>query len=182
VIFQELDRPYREWRERNFPQNDASHQLLGMIEEVGELAHAWLKKEQGIRGTEDQHMADLKDAVGDIAIFTLGYVQLLEIKVEDVSKFYHHPSSLALKDGTVDIYIRQISKNLGRVCAWHGSGFNETSARVIGNFLGAVDAFCIRMEWSFADIVDVTGVNVLQRDWVTSPTNGEVQQQIENHQ
>ena len=37
--------------------------FLWFMEEVGELAHAYLKMEQGIRGNADEHTANMKDAV-----------------------------------------------------------------------------------------------------------------------
>jgi NTP pyrophosphatase (non-canonical NTP hydrolase) len=71
------------WAEYNFPENDDIDQFLGVVEEVGELAHAILKLRQGIRLGED-HRAKEKDAIGDILIFLLGYcndsnLNLLEI-------------------------------------------------------------------------------------------------------
>lgn len=61
------------WRQRNFPTADADQQLFGVVEEVGELAHANLKRKQGIRGTLEQHIAAERDAVGDILIYLAGY-------------------------------------------------------------------------------------------------------------
>jgi NTP pyrophosphatase (non-canonical NTP hydrolase) len=45
-----------------------------MVEEMGELAHAMLKHEQGIRGLEDEVVAREKiaDAWGDWLIFSMG--------------------------------------------------------------------------------------------------------------
>jgi len=62
-----------EWREKNFPDSYAGHQLLGVVEEVGELCHAVLKLEQGIRGDEKELMRDERDAIGDIAIYLMQY-------------------------------------------------------------------------------------------------------------
>lgn len=45
------------------------HPLLGISEEVGELHHVYLKREQNIRGTAREHKADMIDAVGDILIY-----------------------------------------------------------------------------------------------------------------
>jgi len=58
------------WRVRNFPDADADQQLLGMIEELGELAHANLKQKQGIR---EKSAADEQDAIGDMLIYCQGY-------------------------------------------------------------------------------------------------------------
>ena len=59
------------WLHNNFPATDSIQQFLGVVEEVGELAHSILKLDQGIRG--DSHVAEAKDAVGDIAIFLLNF-------------------------------------------------------------------------------------------------------------
>jgi NTP pyrophosphatase (non-canonical NTP hydrolase) len=64
------------WADKNFgpdrPFNDAGglHPLLGIMEEVGELCHARLKADQGIRIVDP---ADEMDAVGDILIYILHY-------------------------------------------------------------------------------------------------------------
>lgn len=63
------------WRQRNFPNADADEQLLGMVEEVGELSHAVLKHKQGIRGFENEikFAAAQVDALGDLLIYLAGY-------------------------------------------------------------------------------------------------------------
>jgi len=63
-----------QWREHNFPPADrtAAMQTLGVCEESGELAHAVLKDAQGIRGTHEEHLAEAKDAAGDIVIYLCG--------------------------------------------------------------------------------------------------------------
>lgn len=43
--------------------------FLGVVEEVGELSHALLKQDQGIRGSREEHEAAAQDAVGDIVIY-----------------------------------------------------------------------------------------------------------------
>lgn len=58
-----------EWSTRNFGQQPSVNPLLGVVEEVGELSHAYLKRQQGIRGTPEEHAAAIRDAVGDIVIF-----------------------------------------------------------------------------------------------------------------
>ena len=64
---------HEEWAARNFPNAPDYHSLIGAMEELGELAHAWLKREQGIRGTERQHEEEARDAVGDIIIYLLHF-------------------------------------------------------------------------------------------------------------
>lgn len=61
------------WTEKNFPDQVADDCFKGVVEEVGELAHADLKKKQGIRGDAEGHDAEARDAVGDIMIYLMGY-------------------------------------------------------------------------------------------------------------
>ena len=70
-----LQGEHYDWLEHNFPNQKHHEPLLGLMEEVGELAHAHLKHEQGIRGMADQDLAFTKkcDAVGDIVIYLASY-------------------------------------------------------------------------------------------------------------
>ena len=69
----ELQAEHMEWLEKNFPQQQGHDPLLGIVEEVGELAHAHLKASQGIRGTFDELRAEAFDAIGDIVIYLASY-------------------------------------------------------------------------------------------------------------
>lgn len=72
------------WVERNFPQQLAYQPLLGLVEEVGELAHAHLKSEQGIRGFAGVDPSEAKvDAVGDIFIYLMSYCNASGIDLEE---------------------------------------------------------------------------------------------------
>lgn len=73
INLRKLQQEQKEWSERNFPtQNTPYRPLLGIMEEVGELSHAHLKAEQGIRINED-HQAAKFDAIGDIVIYLSDY-------------------------------------------------------------------------------------------------------------
>lgn len=61
------------WVAHNFPDENPHSPLLGLAEEVGELAHAHLKNEQKIRGSEAEHKAAAADAIGDIVIYLASY-------------------------------------------------------------------------------------------------------------
>ena len=68
-----LQAEQREWVRRNFGERPSWHPLLGAIEELGELSHAHLKNEQGIRGTPEEHLAAKIDAVADVVIYLADY-------------------------------------------------------------------------------------------------------------
>lgn len=72
------------WRERNFPDTYTPvHQVLGVCEESGELAHAILKLEQGIRGTAEEHNKAAQDACGDIIIFLTGVASAMGFRLDE---------------------------------------------------------------------------------------------------
>jgi len=67
-MLKKLQEEQKSWVNHNFGERPSWHPLLGVVEEVGELAHAYLKREQGIRVEED-HTENAKDAVADIVIY-----------------------------------------------------------------------------------------------------------------
>ena len=68
----ELQKEQKLWTLENFGDCPTWQPLLGIMEELGELAHAHLKQEQGIRKEED-HVVGAQDAIGDIMFFLLDY-------------------------------------------------------------------------------------------------------------
>jgi len=68
-----LQKEHKIWVDHNFPDQISHHGLLGVVEEVGELSHAHLKREQNIRGTDEKHQLDIEDAIGDIVIYLASY-------------------------------------------------------------------------------------------------------------
>lgn len=64
------------WALYNFPYAKPHQPLLGAAEEIGELCHAHLKDEQGIRGTKEEHKKAKEDAIGDVIIYLAHYCAL----------------------------------------------------------------------------------------------------------
>lgn len=70
----EFQEQHGQWLSRNFPDQQPHDALLGLAEEVGELAHAHLKHQQGIRGMdEEEYVSQATDAIGDIVIYLASY-------------------------------------------------------------------------------------------------------------
>lgn len=83
ISLRALQREQAPWVKRNFGDRPSWHPLLGVGEEYGELSHAYLKAEQGIRGTPEEHRAAKVDAVADIVIFLCDYCTAEGIDLED---------------------------------------------------------------------------------------------------
>lgn len=75
---------HSEWQRRNFAESaTGANSYLGMVEEMGEMAHAMLKRNQGIRDIDDEKALDLIiDAHCDWIIFSFGLANDLGYDLE----------------------------------------------------------------------------------------------------
>ena len=74
MMLGKLQSEIRDWTMYNFPDTDPVQQYMGIVEELGELSHALLKEEQGIRHPKEGTWEDdMRDAVGDIAIYMINF-------------------------------------------------------------------------------------------------------------
>lgn len=80
---QDVQEDQRAWVKHNFGERPAWMPIMGAMEELGELAHSFLKKEQGIKGTPEQHDADIRDALADIVIFLCDAASALGVDLDD---------------------------------------------------------------------------------------------------
>jgi NTP pyrophosphatase (non-canonical NTP hydrolase) len=68
-----------EWSEHNFgevPNSQIPYRIssfLGMVEELGEIAHSILKLTQGIRGDKSKHIEAIEDGIADLMVFLLDF-------------------------------------------------------------------------------------------------------------
>lgn len=84
MLLRKLQNEVAEWAKENFGKDrPAYRRLLGVIEEVGELSHAHLKGEEGIRHTKDEIRLLKKDAIGDIVIFLVDYCIIENFDLEN---------------------------------------------------------------------------------------------------
>ncbi len=75
----------KEWANHNFPNKKSWQPLLGVVEEVGELAHAHLKATQKIRGNEQLRYLAI-DAIGDVVIYLADYCNQMGFDLEEIVK------------------------------------------------------------------------------------------------
>jgi len=80
----EMQKEHKVWMEHNFPDETYQQALMGMVEEMGELAHVVLKEEQGIRAIDGDNSFNLKcDALADLIIFSFGFCNLSNIDLQE---------------------------------------------------------------------------------------------------
>lgn len=72
------------WAKKTYPQNDVKtwRPLVGLVEELGELAHAFLKLDQGVHRNTTTTEA-VSDAVGDLMVFLLEFCENNNIDIEE---------------------------------------------------------------------------------------------------
>lgn len=74
-----------DWQRANFNQLGVAWTTLGLVEEVGELARALLKREEGIRGSYDEWSEEVRKELGDIFIKLLDVAQTLDYDLPTVA-------------------------------------------------------------------------------------------------
>lgn len=74
-MLRKLQTEVGEWSHKNFGDQPSHRPLLGAVEEVGELCHAHLKGEQGIRHDPVDIKAMKIDAVADVIIYLADYCE-----------------------------------------------------------------------------------------------------------
>ena len=75
MTLREIQSEQEIWSQKNFKERHPEWAILGITEELGELSHAVLKQEQGIRQVKSEDEISLleTDAVGDIILFLMEF-------------------------------------------------------------------------------------------------------------
>ncbi len=153
-----------EWVARNFPpyegQIPGNDSILGVMEELGELAHAHLKAKQGIRGTQAEHDAAAKDAIGDITVYLLG---VMSARV--------HPQNIGLPRTANDPHTAEgalfaCGSWVGILCGFAEAPYAHNNWTLAVNcLLKHLEEYCTYRYWDYEQIVMDTWGHVKQRDW-----------------
>jgi hypothetical protein len=109
IDLDELQRKHFEWAQRNFGDVPSYIPLLGAVEELGELAHYYVKGFQGIRQGADAEVdivAESQDSVADVVIFLMDFCSrsgwnFREILVSTLEKVWQRDWRNNPKDGGV---------------------------------------------------------------------------------
>ena len=68
---------------RGFNVTDVGKEIVLMVEELGELAHAY-KNSDKLPAPNLSHREEMVDAVGDLMVYCLGLCEMLGVSSEDV--------------------------------------------------------------------------------------------------
>lgn len=177
LTIQELQDQQRPWVLRNFGERPAHWPLLGIGEELGELSHAQLKMEQGIRGSLEEHHAAQKDAIADCIIFCSDYCSAMGWKL--------HVALGALEWSQVQVRARGGSgcdwtelalarAEAGKLDDCHING-GRVGPAVLGTIVMRLASYCTIRGWSLGEIVEETWAKVSKRDWKKNPNTAHLE-------
>lgn len=154
----ELQKEHRAWLEHNFPiqasGGNQEHGIYGTMEELGELCHAVLKGEQGIRDGN----ADFDDAFADTLIFFTSLCTSLEVPLTGyIDGYGHGRNGICIQDVIVPFSMFLLSRD-------------RTTA---ASFISALIAFYrSKSERRPSDVINEVWDKVKQRDWIAYPKTG----------
>jgi NTP pyrophosphatase (non-canonical NTP hydrolase) len=169
-ILKKLQPEQAAWAKRNFGDRISALQgLLGVVEEVGELAHAVLKKWQGIRGTPEEHDEAIKDACADVVIFMLDYCNMEGFELYDALSL-HHATMQADVVGGPHAELQRVVIALGQLNL--ADLTNQAQPKHAGKVIAELQRFCDASQLDLWALVEITWLHVKQRDWVKYPKTG----------
>lgn len=161
---QDLQASLYDWQNYNFGPQDNERMLLGIAEEAGELCHSYLKMEQGIRGSADAHNDAMRDAVGDIMIYTLNFMSGQKWKIqnfvprEDVEVSSDHK--------IVRPSVLSVFRTAGRIAE------EPNNPSRVQHMISSLIYLCALKGWDLEEVLRDTWFEVGQRDWRNFPERG----------
>jgi len=164
-MFKQLQEEHKVWAEKNFGNQDIEVYCLGLIEEIGELAHSVLKRKQGIKNNEN-HDEKIKDAIGDITIYLVGFCNCSDINIEEL---YLKRNTINYSNiNTIDC-LKLLSMSISLLVARNVS-FQTSSKAIICVLFERLVFFCNNERFNFeAAVLNTWKEVVSQRDWKNNP-------------
>lgn len=175
LSLQNLQRRVGEWADYNFGANRKSlayRSLFGIIEEFGELVHSQLKMEQGIRGTIEEHMAKIRDAVGDLVFYMMDYLHMMNEAVDFDWPKYDPFESWGFGTMKLEIIVFRILVRIADVAVEHEHYSGSHARSKCQLLLTWLNSYCIRSSINMQQAVWETAEQVFERDWIKFPKDG----------
>lgn len=165
MIGQELDRIQNEqvdWVQKNFGGRSSHYPLLGIIEEMGELAEA-------------SRPEDFEDAIGDVLLYLSDYATAQGWSMSELWDHLMPLNHVGLESGPkflialgrlAQAQIKSESGIRGTEQEWRAKAY-EAACALLFELVELIGEEC-----EFLRIVTETWDKVRRRDWIQYPTNG----------
>jgi NTP pyrophosphatase (non-canonical NTP hydrolase) len=175
MTIREFQAAHGPWVKHNFGDRPAHWPLLGIGEELGELSHAQLKMEQGIRGTREEHLEKQKDAIADVVVFAADYCSSMGWDLQDIVGFetFSQLQASLLKDGRHDWeLVFRARKHLGKLDDAFLKESELMGRDALRSIFTSLAAYCNRRGWDMHVEVMAVWAKVSQRDWKKNAKTG----------
>jgi NTP pyrophosphatase (non-canonical NTP hydrolase) len=151
------------WGRKNFPVRIPR---MGVLEEIGELAHAFLKRAQGIRDMDKPEifLKATKDAVADCMIYLLHDMIINNIQFEGDDFDDLPDNALELEDA------EEMQELFGELASYAGDLLIDDTA-VYGKITHGLRLIAQHCEFDFEEAIESTWKRVQTRDWTKNPGN-----------
>ena len=173
MIFRQVQKEHKEWAAKNFPDTTPYDMFEGMVEELGELAHARLKRRQGIRGSTEVHDLEEKDSIGDIAITAIHYATLRGFDVQTCVDGARHEkyNGFHSDKGAFKGLVRRMNDFSKAV------EIRPTieEGNLIGELFLTLNSYCSCRDLNFDSILSETWSRVKKRDWTKNPVSADTE-------
>jgi NTP pyrophosphatase (non-canonical NTP hydrolase) len=159
------------WINHNFPTTTPWEQVTGVMEEAGELAHAILKRQQGIRGTKEALEAEMQDAIGDLLIYSNGVCRLQawpagHIILDTIEAF-------TPKGFDIPRILARINHSQSELMINHVGNSLSTCQKAVQELVHWLCELCHLEGWNIIEILATTWHGVVEkRDWRERPNGG----------
>ncbi len=170
LTIKQFQEEQKAWVAHNFPTRPNYQPLLGLIEETGELSHHVLKMQQKIRGTAEEHLAEIQDAVADLVVFHSDYCTAMgwELRALLAYDTFHEVQTYSRIDTSLagwQDHVFSISKAVNDIVMAHVQMdiLKGRTASVV--FVHTLACFCKECGWSLQELLEETWAKVKKRDW-----------------
>lgn len=173
INWEELINERNEWVAHNFPKSRVprpGESVMGVFEEAGELTHSHLKRLQEIRGEQPFHIAQGKNAIGDITIYLLGVMAAHNFIPREPNRNLIALWRTYIKDEHGALYF--IQECAGGISRYHSQNSPAEVQHWTYKLVWGMYEYCQYMGWDYEQIVDEVWAEVSARDWIKYPDTG----------
>lgn len=179
----DLQKELFNWQVYNFGEQKDRRMILGICEEAGELCHAHLKLEQGIRGDREALLAEAKDAIGDICIYAMNLLSNSKEPLPGLKPRTDLERTTDLErigDMALDVVCCAARIETARKMRSINTPAPHPTAppeivpmiRHTNELFMVVNSFCALLGWNLEQIIRETWREVGARDWKRFPKDG----------
>lgn len=167
LTYDQFQKEHLEWSAHNWREQPPWVPLLGIVEEVGELASSRVT---------DGGVASAADAVGDILVYLAHYCNDMDVSMQEAWDSRKAKNKM-LRVGAFPKIVAQLGRLAhAHIKQYQGIRTNEdhdaTRLAAVGDLMRFLDIYCSIHYMNMQQCMEETWTKVKQRDWVANPVDG----------